>query len=92
MVIGNQVELYATNFTLADLDPTFLYGITDTLSATSGIGESFTELAAAPADSNFKGVSFAPTSQSSAPEPASFALIGLGIGGLLLIRRSGRRA
>jgi hypothetical protein len=63
-VSNGSVELYATNFTLSDLDPTFLYGITDTLSfttASQASGESFTQLAAAPADSNFKGVSFAPT-------------------------------
>jgi PEP-CTERM motif len=82
-VIGGQVELFATNFTLGDLDPTFLYGITDMLSATSPApGEAFTQLAAAPADSNFKGVSFAPV-----PEPASYALIGFGIAALILLRR-----
>jgi hypothetical protein len=62
------VNLYATNFTIADLDPTFLYGITDTLSfttATQAASETFTQLAAAPSDSNFKGVSFAP----AAPTP-----------------------
>jgi hypothetical protein len=63
-VSGSTVQLYVTNATLSDLDPTFLYGITDTLSfttATQASGESFVQLAAAPADSNFKGVSFAPT-------------------------------
>ena len=63
-VSGGQAMLYATNATLADLDPTFLYGITDTLSftsATQAAAESFTQLAVAPPDSNFKGVSFAPT-------------------------------
>ncbi len=85
-VIGGQVELFATNFTIGDLDPTFLYGITDTLSATSGAGESFTQLAAAPADSNFKGVSFAPSVIT--PEPASFLLIGLGLAGVLVKRRT----
>jgi hypothetical protein len=90
-VIGNQVELFATNYTIGDLDPTYLYGITDTLSATTSAGESFTELAAAPVDSNFKGVSFAPTaSEAAAPEPASFALLGLAIAALLVIR--GRKA
>jgi len=34
-VVGGEVELFATNFTLSDLDPTFLYGITDTLAATT---------------------------------------------------------
>jgi hypothetical protein len=64
------VNLYATNFTIADLDPTFLYGITDTLSFTTAAqatSETFTQLAAAPADSNFKGVSFAPV----APVPVT---------------------
>jgi hypothetical protein len=90
-VIGNEVELFATNYTIGDLDPTYLYGITDTLSATTSAGESFTELAEAPVDSNFKGVSFAPaTSESAAPEPASFALLGLAIAALLVIR--GRKA
>jgi hypothetical protein len=62
-VSGNTVMLYATNYTIADLDPTFLYGITDNLSyatASQASSETFTELAAAPLDSNFKGVSFAP--------------------------------
>jgi hypothetical protein len=57
-------QLYVTNVTVGDLDPTFLYGITDTLgftTASQATNESFTQLAAAPADSNFKGVSFAPT-------------------------------
>ena len=83
-VIGNEVELFATNYTIGDLDPTYLYGITDVLSATSSANESFTELAEAPADSNFKGVSFAPT---TVPEPAPMALMGLGMTALLLTRR-----
>ena len=88
-VVGGQVELFATNFTLSDLDPTFLYEISDSLAATTNPGgESFTELAAAPADSNFKGVSFAPTSESTTPEPASFALLGIGIAALLVKRRA----
>lgn len=63
-VSGDIVELFATNATILDLDPTYLYGITDTLSFTTAsqtAEESFTKLAAAPADSNFKGVSFTPT-------------------------------
>jgi hypothetical protein len=60
-VSGGTVALYATNFTIGDLDPSFLFGITDTLSATTNPGTTFTQLAAAPQDSNFKGVAFAPT-------------------------------
>jgi hypothetical protein len=62
-VSGNVIQLYATNYTLTDLDPTFLYGITDNLTfttASQASDESFNLLATAPADSNFKGVSFAP--------------------------------
>ena len=63
-VSGGNVLLYATNYTLNDLDPTYLYGITDVLSyttASQAASESFTVLDTAPKDSNFKGVSFAPT-------------------------------
>jgi len=66
-VVDGMVLLYATNYTLSDLDPTFLFGITDNLSyttASQAAGETFTQLAAAPQDSNFKGVAFAPTSLS----------------------------
>jgi hypothetical protein len=63
VVSSGSVLLYATNYTLNDLDTTYLYGITDTLSNTTPPGTSlaFTLLDTAPADSNFKGVSFAPT-------------------------------
>lgn len=63
-VSGNLVQLYATNYTINDLDQTFLFGITDNLTfttASQAASESFNVLATAPADSNFKGVSFAPT-------------------------------
>jgi len=63
-VSGSSVLLYATDTTLADLDPTHLFGITDTLSFTTASeaeNETFTLLDTAPPDSNFKGVSFAPT-------------------------------
>ena len=62
-VSGNTVQLYATNYTLTDLDPTYLYGITDSLSNVTppGTSLSFSLIDTAPSDSNFKGVSFAPT-------------------------------
>jgi hypothetical protein len=83
-VVGNEVELFATNYTIGDTDPTFLYGITDSLLSATSNGESFSLLAAAPVDSNFKGVSFAPT---AVPEPAPFALLGLGMTALFVTRR-----
>ena len=69
-ISSGAVQLFTTNSTLSDLDPTFLYGITDNLSyttASQAASETFTQLAAAPSDSNFKGVSFAPT----APAPTT---------------------
>ena len=71
------VDLYATNYTLADLDQTYLYGITDTLTyttASQASGEMFTQLDTAPADSNFKGVAFAPaatTTPTASPTPTA---------------------
>jgi hypothetical protein len=81
-VVGNTVQLYATNYTLNDLDATYLYGITDTLSdttASQASSETFSLLATAPSDSNFKGVSFTPTVAAPAtptiswPAPAAIA-------------------
>jgi hypothetical protein len=73
------VELFATNYTIGDTDPTYLFGITDDLSdLTKPSGETFSILATAPADSNFKGVAFAPT--GSVPEPQTWALMAAGLG------------
>jgi hypothetical protein len=71
---------------LGAVNPNGLYAITDTLSATSGAGETFTELESAAGNGGqvFKGVAFAP---AAAPEPASLAL--LCIGGVLLLGRRG---
>jgi hypothetical protein len=60
-VVDGVAYLYATNYTIADLDPTYIYGISDTVSATADPGTTFTKLATAPSDSNFKGISFAPS-------------------------------
>ena len=92
---GTEVELFATNYTIGDTDQTYLYGITDLLSATlaSQVNtKSFGILATAPADSNFKGVSFAPQGASPlTPTPLapswSFMLIGLAGFGLITRRR-----
>ena len=68
VVVGNTVQLYATNATLGDLDQTYLYGITDTLSATTApSGESFTTLVTAAPDSNIRGVAFAPSASTATP-------------------------
>ena len=61
-------SLYGCSYTTADAGPNGLYGVTDTLTATSSTA-TLTEIAAAPGqqsagstnpDFNFKGVSFAP--------------------------------
>jgi hypothetical protein len=85
MVVGDDVQLFATNYTVGDTDQTYLYGLSDLLSATSRPnGESFTQLAAAPTGTTFKGVSFAPV-----PEPQAWALMiaGFGLAGAALRRR-----
>jgi hypothetical protein len=80
-----EVDFFATNATIGDTDQTYLYGITDVLADLTNPGdESFTMLAKAPADSNFKGVAFAP---SPVPEASTWAMMlagfaGLGLAGL----------
>jgi hypothetical protein len=89
-VVGNQVELFATSYVLGDTDQTYLYGITDTLAdnqASEVTGESFTTLAAAPADSDFKGVSFAPVAPVPLPPGLALLLSGLAVIGLASVGR-----
>ncbi len=87
MVDGvEQEQIFAINYTVGDLDPTYLFGLTDILGATTlQSGEAFVKLATAPVDSNFKGVSFAPT--SDVPEPGSLALFFAAFAGLVAVRR-----
>jgi hypothetical protein len=86
-VVGNNVELFATSYVLGDTDQTYLYGITDMLSDTSAsqvAGEDFSTLEAAPADSEFKGVSLAPV-----PLPPGLPLL---LGGLVAVGLVARRS
>lgn len=65
------VSLYATNETIGDLDPTYLYGITDRLRATApAADERFTVLMTASADTNIRGVAFAPQAACFCPGTA----------------------
>jgi autotransporter passenger strand-loop-strand repeat protein len=71
-VVGGVVELYATNSTIGDLDQTYLYGITDVLSATTApTDESFVTLVTAAADTNIRGISFAPTAATTSATSAT---------------------
>ena len=63
MVVGDQVELFATSYGLNELSPSFLYEITDNLNFTMGShasGESFVTLYSAPSDVSIRGAAFAP--------------------------------
>ncbi len=60
------VTFYATNSTIGDLDQTYLYTITDTVSATTPApGESFTVVETAAADTNIRGIALAPSAPTS---------------------------
>ena len=94
-VVGDSVELFATNATLGDTDQTYLYGITDALASTTGAGESFTTLVTAAPDSNIRGIAFAPseavTSTGSTTVTSGMTTSGLTVtgGGTLTVDAGG---
>lgn len=96
MVVGGQVQLFATSYGLNEMSPSFLYEITDNLADTTitqvnaengGAGETFATLYSAPLGTAIRGVSFTP-----APEPASIAVFGVGLLGAAIARRRRARA
>jgi autotransporter passenger strand-loop-strand repeat protein len=67
-VVGTTVELYATNYTVTETGQSYLFGITDSLTATTlPTGESFTTLVTAAPDTIIRGISFAPTETPVTP-------------------------
>ncbi len=84
-----QVDLFAVSYTSGNGDPDGLFSISDSLDATTGAGESFTEIESAAGNTGgkggelFKGVAFAP----AVPEPGTLSLLSFGSVGLLKRRR-----
>ena len=72
------VTFYATNATLGDLDQTYVYTITDTVSATTpGADEAFTVVTTAAADTNDRGISLAPSAPTDVTIASGQASAGL---------------
>jgi hypothetical protein len=96
-VVNGVAYLYAVSYTAGDANANGLYGITDTVSATTLGSQTFTEIAAAPGiqasgnspDYVFKGVSFAPQAVQTNDTPVMpvWGLIMLGALLCLLVAR-----
>ncbi len=80
VVQGGNVVFYTTNETVAETDPSYLYGITDALAATSlPTDESFTVLETAAPGTLIRGVAFAPTASSTSPQVTSAITVSSGV-------------
>jgi autotransporter passenger strand-loop-strand repeat protein len=79
-VEGGNVVLYATNETVAETDPSYLYAITDALAATAlPTSESFTLLETAAPGTLIRGVTFAPTASSTTPQVSTTITVSSGV-------------
>jgi len=92
---GSEVELFATSYGLNELSSSYLYEITDDLSATSNTDpavedESFSTLYSAPTGTSIRGVAFAPI--APVPEPGTWGMALGGLCMLLAFQRSRRRS
>jgi len=89
-VVGGNVELFATSYGLNELSQSYLYSITDSLSATSisqvGSEQFSTLYTDSTGQTSIRGVAFAP---EAVPEPSTWALVGVSLLGVLAI--GGRR-
>lgn len=75
------VTFYATNSTLGDLNQTYVYTITDTVSATvASSSETFSVVTTAQADTNDRGISLAPESTSDTTIASGVTSAGLHVG------------
>ena len=88
-VVNGQVQLFATSYGLNELSQSYLYGITDNLSATSlsqVSNEQFSTLYTDPTGQmSIRGVAFAPV--AAVPEPETYALMLAGLGLLGFVTR-----